>query len=330
MSQESELKELFELIENAKKVMVTTHLNPDMDAVGSSLGLYWILKSMNKDVDIVLEDSQPFEETFLEGLNRIQKASIGEVVTKYDLIIITDVNHIGRLTRGTLEFRPEQKVVIIDHHDSDKDIDTSVHIKKNYSSSSEIIFEIFAGKVDFSIQIAKALLAGIYDDTNGFSISNVSKQTLLTAAQLVEKGAVINEVAEYINSFDETVLNAVKTLINNLQFDKKYKYAFSYITRDLYEFLDLTGPKMDIVMNLTLNILLGNKGYNWGFVVRPSSDNSTKVSLRSRSNGENVRKIAESLGGGGHDQASGATLEDIGDPYEAIAIVRNRIEELLK
>lgn len=328
----SDTKELFKLIKDAKKIMITTHQTPDFDAIGSSIGLFWILKSLGKkNVDIIIEDEQPFDVDFLEGLSRVQNKKLPEAIKEFDLLFFLDANTITRFASRQIEFENHQKVIRIDHHASESDIDTTLDfVEEDTASTAEIVYKLFKKQADISQAAAKALFAGIYDDTRAFSLNGTNKSTLLIAADLVEKGVKVAEVAEYIFSYDESILNTVKVIINNLKFDKKLKYSYTYISRELYDFLKMDGTKMDVVIDLCINIMLGRKGYNWGFLVRPKSDTSTKISFRSRTDVQNVRKLAEELGGGGHDEAAGATLEDVTDPYEAIAIIRKKIEQYLK
>lgn len=327
-----EYNDIYKSIEDAKKILITTHLNPDYDAIASSVALYWIIKSIKSiDVEIAIQDPNPFSTSFIQGMEKVlqQDLSNEEYISQFDLVFILDANRESRIIEKGLEFDANQKIIIIDHHLSDSDIEADIYVKKQVPSTSEIIVEIFRDKVDFSPTIAKALLTGIYDDTNGFSIRAVNKNTFLIVAELIEAGASVADIAAHINRYDETILNAMKTLINNLKFDEDYKYSYSYISNELYEFLELTPNKVDTIMNLFIEILIGREGYNWGFIVRPSGDNRTKVSFRSRDDSVNVRVLAEALGGGGHDAASGATLES-DDPYEALAQTRNKIEEILK
>ncbi len=325
-----ESKELIETINQSANILLTTHLNHDFDAIGSMVGLYWILKGFkDKEITMAVEDSPPHAYSFLEGTKRIIQANLSDSVftQKFDLIIVLDANRKSRITKGDFPLQPEQKVVVIDHHIYESDLEAVLYVRKNYPSTSEIVFELFQEHVDFSVQTAKALLAGIYDDTNGFSTKTVNKNTFEIVAKLIENGAVASEIAEKIKSYDEPVLNAAKVIINNLKFDEQLKYSYSYITKDVYDLLGLNSTQMDILKNLIIDILLGREGYNWGFLVNPDSDaKECKVSFRSRMNGQNVRKVAELLGGGGHDSASGATL-DTDDPYEALALTRKKISE---
>ncbi|MBN1331822.1 bifunctional oligoribonuclease/PAP phosphatase NrnA [Candidatus Dojkabacteria bacterium] len=327
----TEIESLLALIKKAKNISIITHLNPDADAIGSSLALYWILKSLKKEnVRLVLEDRQPFNFKFLAGLDKFEQfENISEALPDSDLIFVLDVSEIKRFTNNHLEFLPRQKVVRIDHHSSESDIEAEMEfVDEKNSSTSEIIFSIFNDAAEFDSNVAKALLLGIYDDTNSFAIEHVSKETFEIVAKLLEKGAKVMEIAEAVNTYDQSILNGVKAFVNNLKFDDKYKYSYTYISRDLYEFLGLDGAKIDIIMNLILNIMLGRQGYSWGFLIRPKNGGTTKISFRARSTGQNVRKIAEALGGGGHDQAAGLTLPTE-DPYEVLAKIRNQIEKIL-
>ncbi len=324
--------EILNLIEKSDNILITTHISPDFDAIGSMLALFWILKSMHaKKISMIIKDPLPFNAKYIEGMDQIIQDDISkvEVLDKFDLIFILDANRKSRLTRSDFEFLPHQQVVIIDHHMTGADVEATVHIKENTSSTGEILYKLFVDEITFSQQIAKSLLTAIYDDTNGFSTKNVGKQTIEIVAHLIELGANISETANFLKTYDEAVLNALKTLINNLSFDDAHKYAYSYITPDVYTLLGLNNSKFDLISNLFMDILLGREGYSWGFIARPDDDNNTKVSFRSRNEEINVRSIAEILGGGGHDAAAGATL-NTSDVYDTLATTRNAIAKYKK
>lgn len=322
---------LLDAISHAKKIMITSHINPDVDAVCSCIAIYWILKTLKKDnVDIVLEDDEmPLGPKFIEGIDRIKHEPLNKVIGDYDLIFFMDSNAVKRFSRFPFEVAADTRTARIDHHATDADINIDFNfVDAGCSSTSEMIYRLFNEEIDFSASVAKALLAGIFADSQAFTTKEVTKQTFCMIAELITKGAKLAEISAELKQYDETVLNTVKVLINNLRFDDKYKYAYTYISRSVYEFLGLDGVKMDSAMDRFIDILLGRVGYSWGFLVRPDEKTTTKVSLRARANTQNVRRIAESLGGGGHDEAAGATLEDVSDPYEALAKVRNKIEEM--
>jgi phosphoesterase RecJ-like protein len=327
-----DVKKLLELIKKAENIMITTHITPDVDAIGSTVGLYWILKGMGKKkVEMVLEDTPPANTSFLEGTDRVRKvSSLSDEISKYDLVFLLDANTSKRYSRSLFATsdtgNPKQKIVRIDHHASKTDLNIDLSFVENdTASTAEILFKIFNEETTISSQSANALLAGVYDDTHSFSIRGVTKETFEIAAALIALGGDIDEIAEKINTYSEEILKATKAVVDNLQFDKKGKYSYTYISRDIYEELNMDGMKMDTVMNLIIDMLLGREGYRWGFLVRPDGPKSTKISFRARTGAQNVRKIAEKLGGGGHDEAAGANFLDIEDPYEAVAKVRKTV-----
>lgn len=323
-------QDLIELIEKSENILITSHSNPDVDAVGSLLGLFYILKNIGKkSVTLVIDDVQPFNEDFLPGVSRISNSKLSKEISKKDLVIFLDGGEIRRFTEEKLDFDPSTQIARIDHHAGESNIQTNVEVvDPEISSTAELVFQIFYEIADIDKNTAICLLAGIYDDTNSFSTENVTNKTLEIASILVNKGAKVVDIAEAIYSYKEEVLNGTKALITNLRFDDKFKYSFSFISKDLYNMLELDGGKVDTILNLSLNILLGRNNYDWGFVVRPHRETEMKVSFRSRTTGENVRLIAQALGGGGHNRAAGAIIKT-SDPYDAIAKVRRVIEEKL-
>lgn len=324
--------EIIELVESSKNILLTSHLSPDYDAIGSLVAVYWIIKSLGKDkVTMSLEDQAPLDfASFIEGIDRIKQIPLTEILSDFDLVIMLDANRKSRVSQNDFEFSNSQKVIIIDHHVSESDIEASINVQSPVTSTSELIFDVFDEKIKFSPQIARALLMGIFDDSGGFTYKGVTKHTYEVAAKLNEYGADTNSVVKQIKSYKSNVFEALKIAINNINFDKKYKYSFTYIPRDDYEILKLNGALFNQVMLHLIDILINMENHTWGFLVRPNNAHSCKVSFRSKTARQNVRELAELFGGGGHNQAAGATLEDISDPFEAVAAVRKKIEEHLR
>jgi len=211
-------EKLLKLIKDAKNILVTSHIEPDYDAASSVLAIYWILKTLKKqDVTMVLEDDHPLRNDFIEGSDLIEKRDLDKDLHKYDLIFLLDANTKSRFSRNKLDFNRNQKIVKIDHHATRTDIKTTLDFAfPEEPSTCEIIFEIFNDSVDFSATIAKALLTGIVDDTKNFSIRGVEKFTLHAAYTLIERGANVAEISEFIKQYDRSILDAVKEILNNL------------------------------------------------------------------------------------------------------------------
>ena len=176
-----------------------------------------------ENVRLLVEDEQPFKFTFLQGLDKFeQPESINDALKEADLVFLLDASDTKRFTKGDLQFDPKQKLIRIDHHASETDIDADLtFFDIEASSTSELVFRLFEETVDIDSNTAKALLLGIYDDTNSFSIENTSKKTFEIVAKLVGKGAKVMEIAEAVNTYDESILNGVKAFVNNMKFDEK-------------------------------------------------------------------------------------------------------------
>jgi len=215
-------EKLLEAIKKADKILVTSHINPDIDAVCSCISVYWILKSLQKkNVDISLEeDVLPLSKEFLDGIDKIQNVQLSKIIENYDMVFFLDSNTSKRFSRFPFEVNSNTKIVHIDHHASGADLAVNFDFTdSSCSSTCEMIYRVFNDVIDFSPMVAKAVLAGIFNDSQAFTTKEVTKKTFEIIADLIGKGAKLAEISAELKEYDEVVLNTLKVLINNLGFD---------------------------------------------------------------------------------------------------------------
>ncbi len=327
-----QIKHFIELVKTSRKILLVTHKNPDFDAIGSILAMFYILEAFGvKEIKMNIEGLEkiPKNYFFLPNIERIDNQDLGKIIDKYDFLIFLDGNKLYRFTQD-LEILPElKKIAIFDHHPGEIDIKYDFLFRNVFASSTcEVIAKSFRNENLITADIATLLIAGIYADSKNFTINKVTANTFDIMSFLLNSGG---NKEKFINNgfrYNDKILNALKSFLNNLKFDTDKKYSYTYISRDLYDMLNLNSFDINIIQNYMTAFLINNSEYNWGFLVRPINENEFKVSFRSNTNGINVRLIAEKLSGGGHDLASGATIQ-AEDAYEALSIVRNKIDEIL-
>ena len=162
-----------DLVSRADRILIISHIRPDGDAVGSTLGLGLMLEEMGKEVSLVLEDGVPKVFNHLTGSDRI----IREAVGVFDLVIVVDSSDIDRIGSVLDEFGEPD--VNIDHHPTNTQFAKLNLVRDNAVATAEIIFDL-AQELSFPINlpIAEALLTGLLTDSLGFRTSNTNPQTL--------------------------------------------------------------------------------------------------------------------------------------------------------
>ena len=289
---------ILNLINSVDSILILTHVNPDGDAIGSSMAMYHALKKMNKSVDVVIPDIPP-AFVFLNSNNLIKE----KVDKSYDLAIVVDCPNIGRIGQLNNEFYNCKQSIVIDHHISNNMYGTINYIDDGASSCSQVIYYLFEKlKIKINKNIGECLVVGCITDTNGFSNNNVDKETFLMIAHMFDLGINIHEIYSLIflkKSMSQFAL--MKMTLDRLEFFCDGKIAFSYISQEDMDNVGAAAGDYEGLVNIGKNI----SGVEISIFMR--EDNGYKISFRS--NGCDVNKLANKFGGGGHEMASGACID---------------------
>ncbi len=210
----NELKELMEQSINASsKVFIVGHNTPDLDAIGSAIGLETLCKKLGKEAYIIINEKDDKLEPGVakikkETEKRIKYISLEEyeqLKSAESLLIMTDVNKKYMISVNN-DLDSFENIIIIDHHSGDNNTVNANYtfIDENTSSASEIVFNLLEIlNIDYDSEIANYLLSGIYLDTDKLTKANASQGTFETVAKLIGKGANQTKVVEelLVNSF---------------------------------------------------------------------------------------------------------------------------------
>jgi len=288
------------LLQPAHTVYIATHISPDGDAIGSSLGLALALGALGKRCTVACADPAPAPVSFLPGAKMI----VAQPPANQDVIMVLDTGDTSRLgsvyTPQAFSNRP---VINIDHHLSNTRFGTVNIIDAQAAAVGEMIHGLVeAMGVPLNSMIATCLLTAIITDTIGFRTTSTTPHVLRTAATLMEAGASLTDIVQ--QSFESRPLPVLRVWGEVLsKFHTRNGVAWATISRDL---LQQHGVKDDEIKGL-VNILRGTQGVVVSALLMESADGNVKVEFRS--NGHvNVAAIAIALGGGGHRAASGCTI----------------------
>jgi phosphoesterase RecJ-like protein len=286
------------LVSRADRILIISHIRPDGDAVGSTLGLGLILEEMGKEVSLVLEDGVPKVFNHLTGTDRI----IREVVGVFDLVIVVDSSDIERI--GSVLDDYGEPDVNIDHHPTNTQFAKLNLVRDNAVATVEIIFDLVQElSYPINLPIAEALLTGLLTDSLGFRTSNTNPQTLRIAAELMEVGA--NLPILYRKAMLEKSIGAVKYWgqgLSGIQMEDRLVWA----SLSLEDRIAADYPGRDDAD--LINVLARIKDADISVVFVEQKNGSVKVSWRSRP-GFDVSIVATQFGGGGHKPAAGADIK---------------------
>lgn len=298
-----------ELVRLHERFVLTTHMRPDCDALGSELGMADILLSLGKQVRIVNGDSVPPHLRFIDPGNRILQ--LGKDVSPADLaadhvLLILDTSAWGQLGPVADVLRHWHGVkMVLDHHASQDDLGAEMFKNVHAEATGRLVCE--AGEqlgAPLGEQTAFPLLAAITTDTGWFRFSSTTGETLRVAARLLDAGARPEVLYRQLYEQDSLArLHLFGRVLARATAEADGRLI--YITVLAQDFAETGAHSSDTedLINFTLKV----RGTEVAIIFIEVGAETFKVSFRSRSTVD-VSKLAEGFGGGGHRQAAGATV----------------------
>ena len=299
-------------LDTPKKVIITTHSNPDADALGSSLGLYHFLKGRGHDVDVVTPTDYPQFLHWMQGNEEVivyddTKADrIKTMINQTDLICCLDFNGMGRIkSLGPLVAQSPAKKLLVDHHLNPEEFADFELWDKTAAATAELIYDLILllnGKEEITVGIAEALYAGIMTDTGSFKHNSTSAKIHRTVAELMDIGVDINRVSRLI--YDTNSLNRLRfigyALMEKLVVDAENKVAYFVINAEEHERFHLKSGDTEGLVNYALSI----QGIHIAAIIM-ERNGEVKMSFRSVGNHAVNDFASQYFSGGGHKNAAG-------------------------
>jgi bifunctional oligoribonuclease and PAP phosphatase NrnA len=302
------LSQVVELIENKQFFGITTHVRPDGDGIGSSLGLCWLLRSLGKSAEVIVGSNIPICYQKLPGADEVRIVS--EIDREYDAVFVIECSDVLRPEIRNLD---RQFTVNIDHHATCEHFGTVNWIDSTASAVGEMIYNLckaIGGRV--TKEIADCVYCALVADTGSFHYPNTTDRTLKVASELVKAGAKPAEISEMIyNNYSWGRIELMREVLNTVRRDETGRVAFlrqTLAAKQLSKAMD--GDNANFV-----NIPLMAGGVEAVVYMREVEDEIYRVSLRSKGK-VNVAKIAEMFGGGGHKNAAGCCVRGDWDNME--------------
>jgi phosphoesterase RecJ-like protein len=316
----ADLGAVVEAIRSRDRFLVTTHENPDGDALGSLLATRLALRSLGKDVVMFLAGPAPLpgEYRFLTLRELLRELPVDAAERT---LIAVDCANESRLGADAAVLHQSPYTVNIDHHHDNSRFGQVNLIVATASSTGEILYELF-GKLGVTItpDIAEALYIALVTDTGRFQYTNTTPKALRIAAELVEAGANVHQVFQDV--YENVAFAKLKLLARALDKARVYEGG-RLIVADLERADFAAAGAEEPFAEGIIDYLRAVEGAEVVALIRepPTQNGPTRrVSLRTRGGGIDVSAIARKSGGGGHPQAAGFSSEL--PPDEIVEFIR--------
>lgn len=294
------LSQVVELIENKSFFGITTHQRPDGDGIGSSLALWWLLKSLGKEAEVIVCDPVPSSCIRLPGVDKVRR--IARIDTNYDAVFVIECSDVERPRIENLE---QQFVVNIDHHSTSELFGSINWIDSTASAVGEMIFNLckaIGGRV--TREIAECVYTALLTDTGSFHYPNTTERTFKVASELIRAGVKPAKLAESV--FNSYPWSRVELLGKVMSSVRRHNGGAVASLRQSQEMLELAKASEEDAEGF-VNIPLSAEEIDAVVMLKESEPGVFRASLRSKGD-VNVVRIAEKFGGGGHKNAAGCTL----------------------
>lgn len=305
-SYEQSLQQTREFLLEHDDYLVVSHVQPDGDAVSSTLAVGWLLSCLGKKYTMLNEGPIPKRMEYLWHSDKIINMASSGPPRQYSNVICVDCADFQRVGLTRRYFANDALILNIDHHPTNNGYGFVNLIKPDAAATAEILFDLLKTfEVEWDIDIATALYTGLLTDTGGFRYTNTSPKVMAAVSELLSYGVNGPELAETL--LEEMTLPQIKILnkaLNTLQLSPEGDIAWLYVTPE--DMIECAAANEDLegLVNYPRNI----RGVEVGILFKVIHEHAVKVSLRSAGKVD-VADLAQTFGGGGHTRAAGARIE---------------------
>jgi phosphoesterase RecJ-like protein len=314
------LSQVVELIEAKGKFAITSHRRPDGDSLGSSLGLYWLLRALNKDVEVIMRDPAPNAYQQLPGAANVRVTPA--VDDSYDAVFVIECSDV---TRPGLDDLEKQFVVNIDHHATTALFGKINWLDSTASAVGEMIYNLCkATGVRVTKEIAECVYTALITDTGSFHFSNTTERTFKVASELLRTGVKPAKAAEAVfASYPWSRIQLMGAVLSTARRDSTGRVALLRHSLEMQAAAHSSDEDADGFVNYPLTV----GEVEAVAMLRESEPGVYRTSLRSKGD-VNVAKVAEKFGGGGHRNAAGCTLRGTWEEAEEkiIGLLQDAVE----
>ena len=288
-----------------KNYLITSHVNPEPDALGSELAVYELLKKLGKKASVV--NSEPVSEhyRFMEGVDIIKQRP--DKNARFDAAVVVDCPNLKRTGKVNAFLKDIKYIINIDHHISNENFGNVNVVKPDASSAAEIVYEIYRKRnIRISKKVALYIYMAILTDTGSFNYSNTSGVTHAVVSELLGYGIKPDSVSSLVYENKKFAdLKLLGEVLSSLTLVLNNKVAYMVCTNEM---IRKTGSSVTATENF-VNFARSVRGVKVAVLFReePGKKGLFKISLRSKG-AVSVNKIALYFEGGGHKHAAGCVV----------------------
>ena len=302
------LKKVAACVKKHKNFLITSHTNPEGDALGSELAFYNLIRKLGKSATVINEDKLPYGYDFLPLKDKLKKYKDNLKNIVFDCFVVLDCSDLSR-TGEVYRLNSGRKPVLnIDHHISNQEFGNINWIEPHVSSCSEMIYKLYkALRVPLDKNAAVLLYTGMLTDTGSFRYSNTSSFTHQAVSELLKFNLNIPQIYKsiYENMLFED-MQLLSRILPAIKQEAKGRIVWCQIKQNV-----LRNRKLSF--DLSEHILSFGRAIKGAEVVALFKENlgvKNEIRINLRSQGKvDVNRIAQFFGGGGHKTASGATVK---------------------
>ena len=329
--EQAKIDHFMKWFERADKIVIVSHVSPDGDAIGSSLGLAQFLDSQDKTVNVIVPNAFPDFLKWMPGSKDIllydrYKEFADKLINEADIICCLDFNSLKRIEEmaDSVATSPARKI-LIDHHLYPEDFCRIVISHPEISSTSELVFRLICRMgyfSDISREGAECIYTGMMTDTGGFTYNSNNREIYFIISELLSKGIDKDDIYRKVyNTYSESRLRLMGYVLSNMKVYREYNSALISLTKEEQGKFDYIKGDSEGFVNIPLSI----KNVRFSCFLREDTERRIiKISLRSVGTFPCNKLAAEFFNGGGHLNASG------GEFTGTMAEAKQVFEEALK
>ncbi len=300
-----------ELVRGHRRFLLTSHVRPDCDALGSELAMAAILEQLGKEVLVVNPFALPRNFQFLDPQRKLKQLETDvspDQLDSCEVLIVLDTTAWAQLgAMGEVIRTTKAKKLVIDHHVSEDDLGAELLKDTKAEATGRLVIEAADQLgVQISPEIARAAFVALATDTGWFRFASTTSQTLRLAARLVDAGAVPAQLYQQLYEDDTLArLQLVGRTMARTRTELEGRLIHTWIGRADFEATGAVPHDSEDVINMTLSV----GGTEVAVILVEQATGGFKVSFRSRCDLD-CSRVAEQFGGGGHKAAAGAFLDE--------------------
>ncbi len=305
------IQKIIENIRSNSFFLLTSHEGPDGDAVGSTLALASFLRNIGKDVTVHFKDPVPDLYAFLPGCS----STLSYIPDRsFDVAFVLDIGELRRAGSEFCNFKQFATLINLDHHLSCDNFGTHNLIDSNAAATGVLVYRIISAfGYQLDLETAICLYVSIITDTGSFRYSNANREAFTIAGEMIECGVNAWDVAEQLyENQPQKRLQLLGCCLPTLEIIKGGLAASVTVTLDMYAATNAGAELTDGFVNYPRSI----RGVEVAIFFRQLEERKFKIGFRSKGK-VNVAAFSAEMGGGGHHNAAGCTLDGTLDEVKA-------------